>query len=46
MTHASFVALAYGLTVALLALEPVLVWRRPRAARRARAAHGGAEPAA
>jgi heme exporter protein CcmD len=35
MTHESFLLLAYGLTAALMAVEPLLVWRRHRAARRA-----------
>lgn len=51
MSHAAFLGLAYGLTVVLLAVEPVLVWRRHRAARRALGGSGAdgtgrAEPAA
>ena len=46
MSHGTFLALAYGLTVLLMALEPLLVRRRHRAARRAAAEGGGAEPAA
>ena len=33
MSHAAFLALAYGLTIVVMAIEPVLVWRRHRAAR-------------
>lgn len=44
MTHGAFLALAYGLTVLLMAVEPVLVVRRHRAARRAVVEGGGAEP--
>ena len=35
MSHADFLALAYGLTAVLLLVEPLFVWRRHRAARRA-----------
>ena len=35
MTHEHFLALAYGLTAVAMAVEPLLVWRRHRAARRA-----------
>lgn len=42
MSHGAFLALAYVLTALLMAVEPMLVWRRHRAARRAL---GGREPA-
>ena len=35
MSHAGFLVLAYALTAVLLLVEPLLVWRRHRAARRA-----------
>jgi heme exporter protein CcmD len=40
MTHAHFLWLAYGLTALLMAIEPVLAWRRLRAARRSLAGPG------
>jgi len=44
MTHADFLSLAYGLTAVLMAVEPWLVWRRHRAARRALGRDAPREP--